>query len=49
MMITAMEVQTFRMMGQDEKVDARGSGPGAKYGDSLWVSSKVSDVLIEPT
>lgn len=49
MMIKAIEVQTFRMMGQDEKVDTGGSSPGAKYGDSLWVSSKVPDVLIEPT
>lgn len=50
MIVTVMraKAQTFRVMGQDEKVDARGSGPGSKYGDSLWVSSKVADVLIEP-
>ncbi len=48
-MIKATEFQTFRMMGQDEKVDARGSSPRAKYGDSLWVSSEVSNVLVEPS
>ncbi len=48
-MIKATEFQTFRMMGQDEKVDARSSSPRAKYGDSLWVSSEVSNVLVEPS
>lgn len=35
-------------MGEDEEVHTGSSGPRAKDGDSLWVSSKVADVFIEP-
>lgn len=36
------------MMGQDEKVYTGSTGSGAKDRDSLWVSSKVLNVFIEP-
>lgn len=36
------------MVGEDEKVNTGGAGSGAKDSDSLWVSSEVADVFIEP-
>lgn len=39
---------TLRVVGEDEKVHTGGTGSGAKDGDSLWVSSKVANVFIEP-
>lgn len=39
---------TLGVVGQDEEVHTGGTGTGAKDGDSLWVSSKVANVFIEP-
>lgn len=39
---------TLRVVGEDEKVHTGGTSSRAKDGDSLWVSSKVANVFIEP-
>lgn len=39
---------TLRVVGEDEKVHAGGPSSRAKDGDSLWVSSKVAYVFIQP-
>lgn len=39
---------TFRVMGQDEQVDAGCSGARAEDGDPLVVASKMADVFVEP-
>lgn len=39
---------TLGVVGEDEKVHAGGPGSRAKDGDSLWVSSKVAYVFIQP-
>lgn len=40
---------TLRVVGEDEEVDAGRPSSGAEDRDPLWVSAKVTDVLIEPT
>lgn len=37
---------TLRVVGENEKVHTGRTGPGAKDGDSLRISSKVADVFI---
>lgn len=43
-----MKTFTFRVMGEEEKVHTGGTSSRTKDGDSLWVSSKLADVFIEP-
>lgn len=40
---------TFRVVREDEEVDAGRPSSGAEDGDPLWVSTEVANVLIEPT
>lgn len=39
---------TFRVVREDEEVDAGRPSSGTEDGDPLWVSSEVADVLVEP-
>ena len=39
---------TLRVVGQGEKADARGPGPGAEHGDPVRVSTEGGDVLLDP-
>lgn len=47
-MMTTTTRLTFRVMGQDEQVDAGRSSARAENGDPLVVASKMADVFVEP-
>lgn len=40
--------RTFRVVGQREEADARGSDPRAEHRDAVGVSAEEADVLADP-